>query len=198
MVLVLKHWKSRSSPGIKAGGQGRAPSKYYFDGLRINPFTSRRADPIRAALLASLETSRKTEPAWARRGRPAARAHARKAKTADASPAPEAQQKGAAGWSSPVARQAHNLKVVGSNPTPATTSLTPTPHPPTAQRPASQQGCPHAQTQAWRPVRLSGNAARGNSYARSRPCLAGVGMTVPHAPPSQHHRLTRERRGSCP
>ena len=27
-----------------------------------------------------------------------------------------------AGWSSPVARQAHNLKVVGSNPTPATTT----------------------------------------------------------------------------
>ena len=30
---------------------------------------------------------------------------------------------GSAGWSSPVARQAHNLKVVGSNPTPATSSL---------------------------------------------------------------------------
>src|SRR3974377_2431969 len=30
-----------------------------------------------------------------------------------------------AGWSSPVARQAHNLKVVGSNPTPAT-NLSPT------------------------------------------------------------------------
>src|SRR5438094_5931732 len=28
-----------------------------------------------------------------------------------------------AGWSSLVARQAHNLKVVGSNPTPATNSL---------------------------------------------------------------------------
>src|SRR5476651_1172197 len=28
----------------------------------------------------------------------------------------------AAGWSSPVARQAHNLKVVGSNPAPATTT----------------------------------------------------------------------------
>ncbi len=28
--------------------------------------------------------------------------------------------KNVAGWSSPVARQAHNLKVVGSNPTPAT------------------------------------------------------------------------------
>jgi hypothetical protein len=29
---------------------------------------------------------------------------------------------GDAGWSSPVARQAHNLKVVGSNPTPATSN----------------------------------------------------------------------------
>ncbi len=28
-----------------------------------------------------------------------------------------------AGWSSPVARQAHNLKVVGSNPTPATSNI---------------------------------------------------------------------------
>jgi hypothetical protein len=30
---------------------------------------------------------------------------------------------GDAGWSSPVARQAHNLKVVGSNPTPATKKI---------------------------------------------------------------------------
>lgn len=30
-----------------------------------------------------------------------------------------------AGWSSPVARQAHNLKVVGSNPTPATNASHP-------------------------------------------------------------------------
>ena len=33
------------------------------------------------------------------------------------------KRQGAAGWSSPVARQAHNLKVVGSNPTPATNSV---------------------------------------------------------------------------
>ncbi len=33
---------------------------------------------------------------------------------------PETKPKITAGWSSPVARQAHNLKVVGSNPTPAT------------------------------------------------------------------------------
>ena len=32
------------------------------------------------------------------------------------------QNTNGAGWSSPVARQAHNLKVVGSNPTPATKS----------------------------------------------------------------------------
>ncbi len=32
----------------------------------------------------------------------------------------EARAEHDAGWSSPVARQAHNLKVVGSNPAPAT------------------------------------------------------------------------------
>jgi hypothetical protein len=38
----------------------------------------------------------------------------------DASGPAQPAQHGDAGWSSPVARQAHNLKVVGSNPTPAT------------------------------------------------------------------------------
>jgi hypothetical protein len=33
---------------------------------------------------------------------------------------PKAKQRFIAGWSSPVARQAHNLKVTGSNPVPAT------------------------------------------------------------------------------
>jgi hypothetical protein len=32
----------------------------------------------------------------------------------------EGKQRFIAGWSSPVARQAHNLKVTGSNPVPAT------------------------------------------------------------------------------
>src|ERR1051325_1740950 len=35
----------------------------------------------------------------------------------------QCQPAGTAGWSSPVARQAHNLKVAGSNPAPATKSL---------------------------------------------------------------------------
>jgi hypothetical protein len=77
MVLPLKRWKSRSSPGIAAGAteipftlpKGRDPT-----GSR--PFCV-------SGLL-------------------------------DAVPII------GAGWSSPVARQAHNLKVVGSNPTPAT------------------------------------------------------------------------------
>ena len=75
MVLVPKHWKSRSPPGIAAGGQRKETTHSQ----------SQRADP---------------------QGRPFWRL---------CTPA-----NGAAGWSSPVARQAHNLKVVGSNPTPAT------------------------------------------------------------------------------
>ena len=35
-------------------------------------------------------------------------------------PRPQRRDVGGAGWSSPVARQAHNLKVAGSNPAPAT------------------------------------------------------------------------------
>ena len=82
MVLSLKRWKSRSSPGIAAGAhEGKKRGK--------NPFTCQKA--AAAAFL-----------------------HIRAA-------APEHL---GAGWSSPVARQAHNLKVVGSNPTPATNSTT--------------------------------------------------------------------------
>ena len=66
MVLVLKHWKSRSLPAFVA--------TVHSEG---NPFTTRDGSGRRQSL--------------------------------------------GAGWSSPVARQAHNLKVVGSNPTPAPT-----------------------------------------------------------------------------
>src|ERR1700740_829662 len=82
MVLSLKRWKSRSSPGIEAGAHEKA--------TRIkNPFT-RQGDP---------------------KGRPSAFQRPPHLETRDA------------GWRSPVARQAHNLKVVGSNPTPATTAI---------------------------------------------------------------------------
>ena len=69
MVLSLKRWKSRSSPGIEARAAIRTRNAQ-------NPFTMSHT--------------------------PFAKANV-------------------AGWSSPVARQAHNLKVTGSNPVPATT-----------------------------------------------------------------------------
>src|SRR3954467_938325 len=68
MVLLLKQWKSRSSPGF-AGGVEQNPFAMF-----TGPLPGNRA----AAFLFG------------------------------------------AGWSSPVARQAHNLKVAGSNPAPAT------------------------------------------------------------------------------
>src|SRR4029077_15419545 len=58
-----------------------------------------------------------------------------------------------AGWSSPVARQAHNLKVVGSNPAPATNSIKPfpkgdgffvVPHPREVPRPIEELPCDSA------------------------------------------------------
>ena len=79
MVLVPKHWKSRSSPGIVAGGQRKVKAHSQVRGptIRGGPFGVSRAHRLRSKIVV-------------------------------------------AGWSSPVARQAHNLKVVGSNPTPAT------------------------------------------------------------------------------
>ena len=149
MVLTLKRWKSRSSPGIATSGSG------------VDPFTSQQGCPARAALLASMvplgfhkrfpprqqpprgrprtRRVRKAErpPAATRpsgrmseerQTRPRLR-RSRKANRPPAATRPsgrvsEERQNGIiAGWSSPVARQAHNLKVVGSNPTPATTAI---------------------------------------------------------------------------
>ena len=75
MVLTLKRWESRSSPGI-AASEARYETHSQVKGL-----------------------THKGGPFGVFRG---------------------VNTHGAAGWSSPVARQAHNLKVVGSNPTPAT------------------------------------------------------------------------------
>src|SRR5690242_1710091 len=76
MVLLLKQWKSRSSPGFATGA-----SK--------NPFTMLKMPLPRL--------SRSGVFVW-------------RTNASDVG----------AGWSSPVARQAHNLKVAGSNPAPAT------------------------------------------------------------------------------
>src|SRR5690606_11536329 len=81
MVLLLKHWKSRSSPGIAAGGAGTEKTHSHCQ-IRKRVALKRRG----AFLLSGVQYATHI----------------------------------GAGWSSPVARQAHNLKVVGSNPTPAT------------------------------------------------------------------------------
>src|SRR5690242_1748537 len=78
MVLLLKQWKSRSSPGFETGA-----SK--------NPFTMLKM-PLSRLSRSGLFVWRRWPP-------------------------------GDAGWSSPVARQAHNLKVAGSNPAPATNKI---------------------------------------------------------------------------
>ena len=72
MVLLLKQWKSRSSPGFETG-------------VSENPFAMFQA----------------------------------------AAGQPSGGFFVGAGWSSPVARQAHNLKVAGSNPAPATNQESP-------------------------------------------------------------------------
>ncbi len=104
MVLSLKRWKSRSPPGFAAGaGHGSEPIHMSFEFAE-----SCSAYWIQASGAARLRKAER--PPELMRGKPSERRLA---------PAIEATSS-VAGWSSPVARQAHNLKVVGSNPTPAT------------------------------------------------------------------------------
>ena len=99
MVLLLKQWKSRSSPGF-AGGVSK------------NPFTisKSRCRLVRAAAFLLVPRGGAARRRLACRGGKQKRFRA----------AARQSQHVGAGWSSPVARQAHNLKVAGSNPAPAT------------------------------------------------------------------------------
>jgi hypothetical protein len=109
MVLLLKQWKSRSSPGFEASVVQEPIRNINTMPL---PGNSQRR-------LLCLTGQGPTTPqgfarpigrsfVWCRSGVPARMKRA-------GSPA-----RLIAGWSSPVARQAHNLKVAGSNPAPAT------------------------------------------------------------------------------
>ena len=75
-----------------------------------------------------------------------------------------------AGWSSPVARQAHNLKVAGSNPAPATKSQTPIPtHTRSPQAHASGLFAVQQPGPAQQPRRTPrGEGTRPKPSARSR------------------------------
>jgi hypothetical protein len=105
MVLLLKQWKSRSSPGF-AGG------------VEQNPFAmlKSRCRRRRAAAFyfgASAST-------LARGEQPAAVSLCETGNKRRSGLLCGSLEHVGAGWSSPVARQAHNLKVAGSNPAPAT------------------------------------------------------------------------------
>ena len=91
MVLQLKLRKSRSPPGFEASAHVKSPfAKLERAAAGVSPS-------------GGFSVSRDGNPARMKRAGFAGSAVV-----------------GDAGWSSPVARQAHNLKVVGSNPTPAT------------------------------------------------------------------------------
>jgi hypothetical protein len=106
MVLRLKTRKSRSLPGLP-----RTDGKSLLQRLTCPAHH-------RAVLLAEI-----AQKDLAGRGSQAREGLLDSASREAASEALQAHFHSAAGWSSPVARQAHNLKVVGSNPTPATTKL---------------------------------------------------------------------------
>ena len=143
MVLTLKRWKSRSSPGIAAGAAGKKPIHMLPQGrCRISPsggFCVSGGNPPRRKRggaarqpVRQQRNGHKTTP-----GPPRAAHHGDAgwsspptgSPTAILPPTtapglPRAAHHGDAGWSSPVARQAHNLKVAGSNPAPATNTIT--------------------------------------------------------------------------
>ena len=116
MVLCLKTWESRSPPGLpsteKSSPRNTPEGRVATRALSSvsSPHARRpKMDCFVAALLAMTNTGRraaqqpKTETSGLLRNAP----------------------EGDAGWSSPVARQAHNLKVTGSNPVPATSFTEP-------------------------------------------------------------------------
>jgi hypothetical protein len=85
------------------------------------------------------------------------------------------RQARAAGWSSPVARQAHNLKVTGSNPVPATT-LNTAPWPPAR----GLSAFPPSSTSPHRPVEPAGATRASAQHHRVRGSAATSVCSVPN------------------
>ena len=152
MVLSLKRWKSRSSPGIEAGG--------YKHTKLENPSTCHLVQP---------DTN---TPAYTRGRCRLQRPYPHRSTTS---------MHHVAGWSSPVARQAHNLKVTGSNPVPATNTQTTTP----PQDPPRRFFCALTPVQgaSRRPIQIPG---RPKTSVCSREYLLegppGTTAGLPHGP----------------
>ncbi len=103
MVLRLKTWESRSPPNlISDNNLSNTISK------RTAPSLQKQSKQRRGPKQPSFDPEKATPSRTDTRKSPACPA--------------DVSRKSVAGWSSPVARQAHNLKVTGSNPVPATKS----------------------------------------------------------------------------
>ena len=100
---------------------------------------------------------------------------------------------GDAGWSSPVARQAHNLKVVGSNPTPATTE---TPHRPQKTPRCFQRGCSCvlARRAVGRAITLPRRGLEGKSLLPAKQSWRRIGV---HTGPARSSGSARHSPSCC-
>src|ERR1700722_7190257 len=106
MVLRLKARKSRSLPGLPARfARPNLSREAHIDQRGVKqPFSACAPGQVLGQAEAR-RTAGRTMPGKAAASRPIIR---------------QLEDFDNAGWSSPVARQAHNLKVIGSNPIPAT------------------------------------------------------------------------------
>ena len=119
MVLCLKTWESRSSPGLPRtiSCQGQYPAKDRPSDLSHRNSPTGRRPPHHPPRIPS--SSQPPGPAKAGHRKPFQRG------TPPGTAPYDNTQHHDAGWSSPVARQAHNLKAAGSNPAPATNLFRP-------------------------------------------------------------------------
>ncbi|WP_373284900.1 hypothetical protein, partial [Chelatococcus composti] len=85
-------------------------------------------------------------------------------------------------------RQAHNLKVAGSNPAPAT-NPNPTKHSPSAAQPQKPRGSPARHT----PPQQGNKSRQGSSAAETRPAPP-LPETAPNRPKARWPALTRNAR----
>ena len=118
MVLRLKAWESRSPPGLPSG---RHAARTNTVSARSRPAPQRRALSLPAAGPNGSKRKHRGRPKGPRAETPR---QAQRAASGNTAAGPKGRERKqiypGAGWSSPVARQAHNLKVGGSNPPPAT------------------------------------------------------------------------------
>jgi hypothetical protein len=128
MVLCLKTWESRSSPGLPRtippkGQPGPSNQADHSDPTHPPTTGALRPSPLASRPPHNPGPRQRRAPDPIKRGTPPGTAKYKNRQIQ--------QQTHDAGWSSPVARQAHNLKAAGSNPAPATndTCSPPAPRP---------------------------------------------------------------------